>query len=56
MAISMTHNSPARAFFAKPLQHVLALALMCASLGACSWMPFFGDKEQQDIEEIETTN
>ena len=55
MAIYMTPNSPASAFFVKPLQHVLALALICASLGACSWMPFFGDKEQQDIEEIETT-
>ena len=55
MAFNMTRNETASAFFGQTLQQTSATLIVCLSLSACSWMPFFGGKEQQDIEEIETT-
>ncbi len=55
MVTLMTHYKIAGAFFDKALGQLLATAILCATLGACSWMPFFGDEEQRDIEAIETT-
>lgn len=55
MATLMTHYRTAGAFFGKTLGQLLATSILCVTLGACSWMPFFGDEEQPDIETIETT-
>ena len=55
MATLMTDFRTTGASFTKTLGQLLATAILCATLGACSWMPFFGDEEQPDIEAIETT-
>ena len=55
MAFNMILKENAGAFFVKTPLQTVAMLLFCLSLSACSWMPFFGDDEQQDIEEIETT-
>ena len=55
MATLMTDFRTTGASSGKTLGQLLATAILCATLGACSWMPFFGDEEQPDIEAIETT-
>ena len=55
MATLMTDFRTTGASFDKALGQLLATAILCATLSACSWMPFFGDEEQPDIEAIETT-
>ena len=55
MATLMTDFRTTGASSSKTLGQLLATAILCATLGACSWMPFFGDEEQPDIEAIETT-
>ena len=55
MATLMTDFRTTGASSSKTLGQLLATAILCATLSACSWMPFVGDEEQPDIEAIETT-
>jgi outer membrane protein assembly factor BamD len=50
----MNHRDTLGNAFRKTFLMFCSVLLLSGSLTGCSWMPFFGDKEETDIEEIET--
>ena len=50
----MNHRDTLGNAFHKTFLMFCSVLLLNGSLTGCSWMPFFGDKEETDIEEIET--
>ena len=50
----MHHQDSLSHAFRKTFLMFCSVLLLSGSLTGCSWMPFFGDKEETDIEEIET--